>query len=416
MIMKKKKQEISLNTEDGTKQNHINKIDKNFLILSYGITLSTWIVLIAGIFSLQLDVIGQIPCIILLVTTSLAFLFLLLHDNEHTSFFYGYSKKTNLFLVIYISGLIFTFLSSFLPWWVFGALPLAAMLIISGTEIIGFLAFLLLSLLSVILHGLSAEMLMGYLVVAVVAFACFGKKREHELPLQFLFHFLFSFLALVSARALVEKQIRLSIILFSLLACFLSTGLLYMFWFLVVERILQSEKEQYQELNDPENELLVELKTTNPQSYYHAVHTAYFCEKLALVIGADARLAKAGGYYHKIGKMRSEENLKNTLMIANEYDFPPKLRQILLEYGSKNTLIQSKEAALILFSDAMVSTVSYLFEQDKAATPDYAKIAELVISRNLESRILDHCELTLNDIRQIKKYFAKDTVYYDFLR
>lgn len=63
-------------------------------------------------------------------------------------------------------------------------------------------------------------------------------------------------------------------------------------------------------MNDPEYVLLTDLKQYSKKAYYHAVHTAYFCEKIARKIGADEMLAKAGGYYHKIGRMRGEGNLK----------------------------------------------------------------------------------------------------------
>ena len=146
------------------------------------------------------------------------------------------------------------------------------------------------------------------------------------------------------------------------------------------------------------------------------MHTAYFCEKIARKIGADEMLAKAGGYYHKIGRMRGEGNLKNALAIAREYHFPPELVQLLKEYGGKNTSLVSREAAIVLLADAMVSSVMFLFEKNPRAELNYEQIAGVVFKKQIESGILDHCSLTISQLNEIHKIFVEETLYYDFLR
>ena len=114
--------------------------------------------------------------------------------------------------------------------------------------------------------------------------------------------------------------------------------------------------------------------------------------------------------------MRGEGNLKNALAIAGEYHVPPELVQLLKEYGGKNTSLVSREAAIVLLADAMVSSVMFLFEKNPRAELNYEQIAGVVFKKQIESGVLDHCSLTISQLNEIYKIFVEETLYYDFLR
>ena len=87
-----------------------------------------------------------------------------------------------------------------------------------------------------------------------------------------------------------------------------------------------------------------------------------------------------------------------------------------MEYGGKNTALKSKEAAIVLLSDAMVSSVMFLFDKNKDAKLSFSQIAEVVFQKQLESGYLDECELTMEEFATVKSCFAQEKLYYDFLR
>ena len=58
------------------------------------------------------------------------------------------------------------------------------------------------------------------------------------------------------------------------------------------------------ELANREQPLLRELEVRAPGTYHHSMMVGHLAEKAAEAIGANALLAKVGGYYHDIGKMR----------------------------------------------------------------------------------------------------------------
>jgi hypothetical protein len=88
----------------------------------------------------------------------------------------------------------------------------------------------------------------------------------------------------------------------------------------------------------------------------------------------------------------------------------------LKECSANNISGVSKEAAIVQLSDALVSSVTYLFDKDKNATLNYEKIIDVIIRKKMDSGDFEHCSLTIEELCLIKKGFAEEKLYYDFLR
>ena len=67
-------------------------------------------------------------------------------------------------------------------------------------------------------------------------------------------------------------------------------------------------------------------------------------------------------------------------------------------------------------ADVVVSTISYMFQKDNKAVLDYGKIVDVIIKKKLETGDFDYCQLTMEELSEIKKCFAEEKLYYDFLR
>jgi putative nucleotidyltransferase with HDIG domain len=355
--------------------------------------------------------------VIRLVILAVAFLFVLLIAFTKKGFYYSNGDYPLRFFAVYFIGLLLTILNCFLPdkLWLF--FPLAIMLVLFSGLQTGICAYIILLYLQMVMVGAQPEVFIAYACVGMIGITLFS-----HLDIDFLFGIpLFSGLVLLFASILAMEYavcgyLHFDAFLYAAINVFISFLVITFALKYVSYHILHKNRDKYQEINDPEYALLTELKKTSQRSYYHAVHTAYFSEKIARKIGADEMLAKAGGYYHKIGKMRGTNNLKNALEIAKEYHFPPQLVQLLKEYGGKNTILRSKEAAIVVLSDAMVSSVMFLFEKDRNATLDYEQIVSVVFKKQMDSGLLDHCDLTMDQLRQIRTMFTEETLYYDFLR
>jgi hypothetical protein len=192
-------------------------------------------------------------------------------------------------------------------------------------------------------------------------------------------------------------------------------------WMLILFKILGNcciykDDNVFAVINDPEYRLLTELKKVDKDAYVHAVHVAYLSDKMARKIGANAPLAKAGGYYHKIGLLQGKDTLQNTILVGTANRFPRILLRLLKECSANNISGVSKEAAIVQLSDALVSSVTYLFDKDKNATLNYEKIIDVIIRKKMDSGDFEHCSLTIEELCLIKKGFAEEKLYYDFLR
>ena len=179
---------------------------------------------------------------------------------------------------------------------------------------------------------------------------------------------------------------------------------------------IYSDLSVFEKMNDPEYELLAQLKKIDKKAYFHAVHTAYFADKAARKIGADHMLAKAGGYYHRIGLIQGQDTIQNTLLVGTSCKFPVSLMDLLKEYGTKIGTQLSKEAAIVQIADAVVSSISYLFEKNDSLQVNYEQVVDVIIRKKMDKGDFSYCELSLKDLQQIKLMFKEERLYYDFLR
>ena len=58
------------------------------------------------------------------------------------------------------------------------------------------------------------------------------------------------------------------------------------------------------ELSNPNQPLLRRLLLEAPGTYHHSIIVANLAEAAAEAIGANPLLARVGGYYHDIGKLK----------------------------------------------------------------------------------------------------------------
>lgn len=180
--------------------------------------------------------------------------------------------------------------------------------------------------------------------------------------------------------------------------------------------IIYKNRDRYMDINDPECPLLVELKNTSKEEYYHAIHTAYLCDRIAKRLKLDDAVVKACGYYHRIGTVRGENSWENVQAILEENNFPQRVRDILREYIDKTEIMVSKETIVLLFSDTVIASVNYLFSKDPKIQLDYFKIIEGIFKKRMESGMIDYSDLTFGELQEMKNILVEEKLYYDFLR
>jgi putative nucleotidyltransferase with HDIG domain len=216
------------------------------------------------------------------------------------------------------------------------------------------------------------------------------------------------------------------------------------------------------ELTDVNHPLLQQLSERAPGTFHHSITIGSLAEAAAEAIGANAILAKVGGYYHDIGKMLKPEyfvenqvgshsrhgrlrprmsaliiqsHVKEGMELAREHGLPESVIEFIPEHHGTTRISfffdkalkqaakrpqkesineadfrypgprpQTKETAIVMLADSVEASTRALADM----TPQRLEqsIDNMIKHRFVEGQ-LDECELTLRDLTKIKDAFLK---------
>lgn len=166
-------------------------------------------------------------------------------------------------------------------------------------------------------------------------------------------------------------------------------------------------KTSFEVLCDMDNQLIRELKQYSEILYLHAVHIGDLSYLAAMEIGANELLAKAGGLYHEIGKINGKNYIEESLKLAEDYSFPKELKAILREHNIKYEKPSSVEAAIVMLSDNVASTIEYIEKtEDHKYTTN--KIIENIFQMRLDKGTFDASGLSLIDYKKLKEFYQSE--------
>jgi putative nucleotidyltransferase with HDIG domain len=173
-----------------------------------------------------------------------------------------------------------------------------------------------------------------------------------------------------------------------------------------LDRIIGTSSS-YDVLCSPNNELLMKLKHHSETLYTHALYIADLSARAAKLIGASEQLAMAGGLYHEIGRLNGKNYIEEGLIIAADYAFPKELRAILQEHNIKYDKPNSVEAAIVMISDSVVSTIEYI-EKSEERKFTTNKIIDNIFQMRMDKGTFDGANLSLKDFKLLKEFYQKE--------
>ena len=244
--------------------------------------------------------------------------------------------------------------------------------------------------------------------------------------------------------------------------CAVLVGLIVQGVLPLIERILHvATSLTLLEWCDASKPLLRRLAMEAPGTYNHSLQLGAMCEAAAEAIRARGLLARVGAYYHDIGKINKPDyfvenqagepsrheklspamsllvivgHIKDGIEMAREYGLPRVLHEFIATHHG-TTLVQyfyqaateqrksdtdrapdemefrypgpkphSKEPAILMLADAAESSVRAMSEPTPGRIENQV---HTMVTRRLMDGQLDHCELTLNEVRQIEASLIK---------
>jgi len=217
------------------------------------------------------------------------------------------------------------------------------------------------------------------------------------------------------------------------------------------------------DLTNPTNPLMRRMTIEAPGTYHHSLIVANLAETAAYDIGANPHIARAGGYYHDIGKLKAPQYfVENTtgenphdyldpltstrmivshvahgLTLAAQYRLPQFLRDIINEhhgtslikyfYGKAKKISealegasevnesdyrypyvipQSRESAIVMLADMVEAAVRSMISSLKDAKGMKAFINQLIKERLTDGSLADS-GLSIRDVDTISESFFR---------
>lgn len=360
-----------------------------------------------------------VKIVILAFVSSGSIVFAIEECRIQNSFLFDNEENIWRFTILY---LLFLVVSVVFPMFPVGGWPYLAIfvgLMLFSNQLVSMCAGSTLLLISMLLgKGASADIFLIYFISGMAGILLFsGLDESFRVGIPLLVSLLIQAVCLCLHDILMANEV-LNAEMFVVLSVNTLISLIFLMILLKIfsHSIIYRTRDTYMDINDPECPLLVELKEFSKEEYYHAIHTAYLCDRIAKRLHLDDAAAKASGYYHKIGILKGESNFENVRLVLEAYHFPEKVMEILKEYLCREEKIVSKETTVLLISDTVISSISYLFSKDANARLDYEKLIQAVFKKKIESGILNQSRISLCELEEMKKILMEETLYYDFLR
>lgn len=336
----------------------------------------------------------------------------LLYNNEN------HFKR---FWFFYATGIL---LSCFLPLFPYSVWPILAFALafaFFSNPFMGVFSYTTILMLPILIADAPVSIFLFYFISGMVTIMLFQYVDESfRVAIPMMVSLLFFFLSETCVIVLfINEQLSWLLFVLPCLNLFLNVLMLMCVLKYFSFTIIHQYKSRFLEINDPEFVLMSDLKERSRDDYFLAIHTAYFSERIANAIGADVDLTKACAYYHRFGKierMLSSSNDKETdilTRICKENDFPPGVLEVLLDCVGRR--YESKESTIVMYSDAVVTSILYLLRKDPNTKPDYMQVIDLIFKKKEESGSLRNSKITIHDLIEMKQVFIREKLYYDFL-
>lgn len=156
--------------------------------------------------------------------------------------------------------------------------------------------------------------------------------------------------------------------------------------------------------------LVEDIKRYSLIEYEHCVRVANLCAKCAYAIDANPQLAKAAGFYYRLGKMLGEPEIDNAIRACNDHCFPDNLTNIIYEYRGIMRLPSSIESAIVYMVDSVVTKIELLDKDSMSSGWNQSMVIYQTVDEDSRAGKYDSTGLSLNQILKIRDVIKDEDV------
>lgn len=161
------------------------------------------------------------------------------------------------------------------------------------------------------------------------------------------------------------------------------------------------------EITDESFPLLVRLQNEAPKLYQHSMLAAKLSKKAAMSIKANEHLAFTGALYHEIGRLEGNDYITLGLNLLNQYRIPNEIKEIVQQHSYKSELPTTKEAAIVLLTDNIITTVEYL-RNTGHTNISYDKLIDTIFLMRFKNKTLDRSGISLQEYNTLKEFYISE--------
>ena len=335
-------------------------------------------------------------------------------------FAYDNGQKRNRFVFSYYAALI---MSMFLPLITAEVWPFLFVFLLLGlfsTNEIGLFSGSMLVMFSVLLEkeGSYSEFFVYFLSGAVILVLLRDLTETTKIGVPLFISMALLFTLLIAYDILFQNRtFSVTMLIAPFVNIIISSILMLVLLNIFGIYVIRKSNDRYMDINDTEYPLLVQLKETDKDAYFRAIHIAYLSERIALDLGLNARAVKTMSYYYKIGVIDGSKSWADVKHFYFENNFPEEAVSYLKEYiENDKSKPLSKESAIIYMCETLIGSITYLFEKNKDTKINYDELIDKIFLHKMENRELYDYDISLYELERMKKLMKKEKLYYDFLR
>lgn len=331
------------------------------------------------------------------------------HERLHEELSMGLSNDYSLLTFIYLVSLVAACVFSFLPAFFAPVMAISALCNGAFKSKMGTILAIYFSVLTAVFSGGRDDVLMAYVLVTIAGAFLVEFYFQEELRIWTnLILMGLSVVIPVCCYYLGTHEFNMILIIVALAGSFLTMLIMNVIIPKLRSREVITETISLDTIMDDSYHLKKEIHQYSQVDYDHAVKTAIVAERMAKELGADEKLAKAGGFYYRIGKLEGEPFIENGVQLAQKNCFSQRLIAILEEYNGVNKLPSSIESALVQIADTLVTKFDLLDKDTFASGWNRDIVIYQTMNEKSAEGLYDRSGLTMNQFLKIRELLVKE--------
>lgn len=171
----------------------------------------------------------------------------------------------------------------------------------------------------------------------------------------------------------------------------------------------ETEHRDYSIYEEEGFELSERLRKASFELFQHCRTVGDTAAQAAALVGGDEQLARIGGYFHEIGRLKTDgvkrNYIENGLIHLREYDFPIEIQEIVRQHSYKNEKPTSREAGVVMLSDSVYSTIAYMKKNGPFSETERMEMLNRMLNLRFRNGSLDESGLLLKDYNVLLPFF-----------